>query len=432
MQKPITRIIVMVLVVGCSHFGFAQSGEQSPPAKPLVSRAAAKPAGSLLTLDEAIRTGLATHPLLERSRYSALIAKALTRQTQGERYPWLEASIAGSSGSLRIITTDGKTIHDRGGHGFDPGGALAKHNQNMVSGGFILNQLISDFGYTAHRILASEANEAASEKEILTNKAFVILNVQKAYLSSLLQQSLVTIATETVKQRQAVRDQVEALYQHQLKSRVDLDLMLVEVSTAELSLIKAQNDLKQSFAVLNNAMGIKGPPAFAKLAEQCQQRFCYSCPYVHMHQVAHFLFRILQFIGIALHKLVSKRMVDLQHGFKKAQINITDRDRLNSRGAYRIFFFVAQSPVAKHVSRFGKTKDQLLLIAPLPVHFYDTAVYEVHAAYRLAFLKEGSSFFKPDIFTVSAYQRLPAGQAVAAEEAKAEITTILRCRHLEV
>jgi outer membrane protein TolC len=255
MQRLVINIIVMALLVGCPHFGFAQSGEQAP-------RAVAKPAGALLTLAEAIRTGLATHPLLEHSRYSTLIAKARTRQTQGERYPWLEASIAGSSGSLRIITTDGKAIHDRGGHGFDPGGALAKHNQNMVSGGFLLNQLISDFGYTAHRILAAEASEAASEKAILTNKAFVILNIQKAYLNSLLQQSLVTIATETVKQRQAVRDQVQALYQHQLKSKVDLDLMLVEVSSAELSLIKAQNDLKQSFAALNNAMGIEGPARY--------------------------------------------------------------------------------------------------------------------------------------------------------------------------
>lgn len=262
MQRLIISIIVATLVVGYSHFGIAQLGEQAPPATTVVPRTLAKPAGSLLTLAEAISTGLATHPLLERSRYSTLIAKALTRQTRGDRYPWLEASIAGSSGSLRIITTDGKAIHDRGGHGFDPGGALAKHNQNMVSGGFLLNQLISDFGYTAHRILAAEANEAASEKVILTNKAFVILNVQKAYLNSLLQQSLVTIATETVRQRQAIRDQVQALYQHQLKSKVDLDLMLVEVSSAELSLIKAQNDLKQSFAALNNAMGIEGPDRY--------------------------------------------------------------------------------------------------------------------------------------------------------------------------
>src|SRR5262245_31190753 len=255
MRQPIIiGILATVFTVGFSSVGLAQSEIQSRPD--------VKPVGSLLKLDDAIRTGLATHPLIERSRYSALIAKAMTRQTQGEQYPWLEASIAESGGSLRITTADGKIIHDRGGHGFDPGSALAHHNQNMVSGGLLLNQLITDFGYTAHRILAKEANEAASEKEVLTNKALVILNVQKAYLDCLLQKSLVTIAAETVKRRQALRDQVQGLYNHQLKSKVDLDLILVEVSNAELSLIKAQNDLKQSFAALNNAMGIDGPDRY--------------------------------------------------------------------------------------------------------------------------------------------------------------------------
>lgn len=224
------------------------------PLRPAVSQA-----GAMLTLDEAIRTGLVQHPLIERSRSQSLIAKALTKQTQGELYPWLEASVAGSSGSLRIVTSDGKIVHDRGGHGFDPGGALPKHNQNMLTGGLLLNQLITDFGYTAHRILASQANEAASEKEILTNKALVILNVQRAYLNCLLQQNLVEIAGETVRRRKAIRDQVQALYKGQFKSKVDLDLILVEVSNAELALIKTQNDLRQAFAALDNAMGIEDP-----------------------------------------------------------------------------------------------------------------------------------------------------------------------------
>jgi outer membrane protein TolC len=216
----------------------------------------------VLRLQEAILIGLESHPSIARSNYAALSAKAATKQTRGERYPWLEASIAGTAGSLRIVTTDGKAVHDRGGHGFDPGGALAKHNQNMLTGGLMLNQLITDFGYTAHRIVANEANEAASEKEILTTKAFVILEVQKAYFDCLLRKNLVTIAAETVKRRQAVRDQVQALYNHQLKSKVDLDLMLVEVANAELSLIKAQNELKRSFAELNNAMGVDGPDRY--------------------------------------------------------------------------------------------------------------------------------------------------------------------------
>lgn len=262
MRHTVVRILVIALVSICPHFAFAGPEDPSAPIERSAAGAPAKSSDALLKLDDAIRAGLATHPLVERARHSLLISKALTRQTQGERYPWLEASVAESSGSLRIVTTDGKTIHDRGGHGFDPGGSLAHHNQNMVSGGLLLNQLISDFGYTAHRILATEANEAAGEKEILTNKAFVILNVQKAYLNCLLQKNLVAIAAETVKRRHAILDQVQALYKHQLKSKVDLDLVSVEVSNAELSLIRAHNDLKRSFAELNNAMGVDGPDRY--------------------------------------------------------------------------------------------------------------------------------------------------------------------------
>ncbi|MGH7182341.1 MAG: TolC family protein, partial [Nitrospiraceae bacterium] len=264
-RVPIKSTGIVMALIGLTNVGHQSFGATESvlaPAGATAFQTLPKNQGEVLRLHEAIRIGLERHPLLERSQYAVQLAKALTKQTRGGRYPWLEASVAGTAGSLRIVTTDGKTVHDQGGHGFDPGGALAKTNQNMLTGGFILNQLISDFGYTAHRILANEANEAAGEKEILTNKAFVILTVQKAYLNCLLQKSLVTIAAETVTQRQVVRDQVQSLYRHQLKSKVDLDLMLVEVSNAELSLIKAQNDFKQSIAALNNAMGIEGPDRY--------------------------------------------------------------------------------------------------------------------------------------------------------------------------
>ncbi|TKB70472.1 MAG: TolC family protein [Nitrospira sp.] len=216
------------------------------------------PRSNFLGLEEAIRIGLSQHPLIQQTRYTSVAAKAVTKQTRGELYPWLEASVAESNGSLRITTSDGQIVHGRGGIGFLPGAALPHHNQNMLTGGLILNQLITDFGYTAQRILANEANEAASEKEILTNKAVIILTIQKAYLTCLLQQSLVEIAGETVKRRNTLRDQVQALYKHQLKSKVDLDLILVEVSNAKLAFIRAQNDLTQAFATLNNAMGVEG------------------------------------------------------------------------------------------------------------------------------------------------------------------------------
>lgn len=222
----------------------------------------AKAPGSYLSLDEAIRIGLAQHPLLERSRYTSQVVQAITKQIKGERYPWIEASVAGGSGSLRIISADGKLIHDRGGHGFDPGGALPKNNQNMITGGLILNQLITDFGFTAHRLLASQASETATQKDILTNKALVILKVQQAYLNCLMEQKLLEVSQATLKRHQALARLVQTLYKKQLKSKLDLDLIMVEVTNAEAALVKSRNDLTQQFAALNNAMGIVGGPRY--------------------------------------------------------------------------------------------------------------------------------------------------------------------------
>lgn len=257
MRQHVMLATLSILLGTHVGVGSAQSGTAANG-----SAADSHASSTVLTVKEAIRIGLDRHPSLEQSRYASQAAQAITKQIKGDQYPWLEASIAGSSGSLRIVTSDGRTIHDRGGHGFDPGGALPHHNQNMLTGGLLVNQLITDFGYTAHRILAGHATEAASEKARLTKKAMVILNVQKAYLNCLLQQQLIKVTEETLKRRRAVLEQVEVLYKHQLKSKVDLDLIRVETSNAELALIRAQNDLKTNMAVLNNAMGIQQPETY--------------------------------------------------------------------------------------------------------------------------------------------------------------------------
>jgi outer membrane protein len=247
------RLIIIVfcfLFVGVPNISVAESG-RTAQTKPQTL-----PVGSLLTLERAIQIALNTHPLVERAEHGKSVARAITKQTKGERYPWLEASIAGSSGSLRIVSADARTIHDQGAHGFDPGGALPKHNQNMLTGGLILNQLISDFGYTAHRILATELNEELSDKQLMTHKAQVILNVQRAYLTTLLRQRQAELAGSTLRARQAFRDRVSSLYRNQLRSKVDLDLLEVEVSNAEFELLGRNNDVKQEFAALNNAMGL--------------------------------------------------------------------------------------------------------------------------------------------------------------------------------
>ncbi|WP_447972191.1 TolC family protein [Nitrospira sp. Kam-Ns4a] len=246
MSTPVIGVLLgLLLALPLARAGGAESPSAPPP-------------GATLSLEQAVRIGLATHPLLDRARYAALAAKAIVKQTEGQLYPWLEASAAGSAGAMRIVSADGKVIHDRGGHGFDPGGALPHHNQNMVTGGLILNQLLTDFGTTGHRILASQADQAASEKEILTHRALVVLNVQQAYFHCLMQERLVEVAEAALAQRRTLAEQVQTLYRRELKSKLDLDLLLVEVANAELALIQAKNELARRFAVLNHAMGLQG------------------------------------------------------------------------------------------------------------------------------------------------------------------------------
>ncbi|MBI3779035.1 MAG: hypothetical protein HY274_09015 [Gammaproteobacteria bacterium] len=54
----------------------------------------------------------------------------------------------------------------------------------MTDPGARVDLLITDFGRTAHRILASRSQQAFAEKQVLTSKALVILNVEQAYLAA--------------------------------------------------------------------------------------------------------------------------------------------------------------------------------------------------------------------------------------------------------
>src|SRR5207247_4269590 len=60
-----------------------------------------------------------------------------------------------------------------------------------------------------------------------------------------------------------IKQQVETLYRNQLKSKLDLGLVQVQLSDAEFLVIRARNDLAAAFADLNNAMGIEGSNAYS-------------------------------------------------------------------------------------------------------------------------------------------------------------------------
>ncbi len=212
------------------------------------SKPAFEPAihGSFLALRQALDVALQKHPILQEASASMKAATARTQQTKSLYYPQVYANVDTAAGVGRINPR------------FLIGGGLLQPNLSAYSAGVIANQRLYDFGFTRNLVESSQLAEQAQEQDIQARRALVALNVQRTYFSSLKRRRLVEIAEQTVRERGVIKGQIEALFRQQLKSKLDLDLVQVELTNAESLLVKARNDLKASFADLNRVMGIAG------------------------------------------------------------------------------------------------------------------------------------------------------------------------------
>lgn len=204
--------------------------------------------GSFLSLRQAIEIAMKKHPLLREADASLKAATARTEQTKSLYYPQISANFDTVSGVGRVNPRF-----------IAPAGAMLQPNLSQYAGGVAANQRLFDFGYTNNLVESSQLAQKAQEQDVSARRAIVILNVQRTYFNSLKRRRLVQIAEETVRERGAIKFQIEQLYRKQLKSKLDLDLVQVELTNAQSQLVRARNDLKASFADLNRAMGISGP-----------------------------------------------------------------------------------------------------------------------------------------------------------------------------
>lgn len=204
--------------------------------------------GRFLGLQTAIETSLQNHPIVQEANAGLTASTARTEQARSLYYPQVYANADGAAGAARINPRF-----------VTPAGGLLQGNMSQYTAGVLASQRVYDFGFTKNLVESSQYGERAQEQDVNARRALVILNTQRSYLNSLKRQRLVRIAEETVRERGIITGQIETLYRQQLKSKLDLDFVKVELVNAEALLVRARNDLKSSFADLNRAMGIAGP-----------------------------------------------------------------------------------------------------------------------------------------------------------------------------
>ena len=239
MSATIMRVTLWIVFISVVVPTFAAAQPSTRASEPPMR-------GSFLGLQKAIELALENHPLVQEAGATLKAATSRTEQARAIYYPRIEANFDTAAGAGRLNPR------------FLVGGFLVQLNLSQYVGGVSVSQRIFDFGFTQHTVDSAHLAERAQELDINARQALVVLNVQGSYLTSLKHQRLVQIAEETVRERGIIKGQIEALYRQQLKSKLDLDLVQVELTNAESLLVKARNGLKSSFANLNRAIGIAG------------------------------------------------------------------------------------------------------------------------------------------------------------------------------
>lgn len=203
-----------------------------------------------LTLDEAIRTALREHPDVRQARAALEAARARTAQARADYFPHIDVSgfgkqgLSGASGALGLSGLVTSPL-------FRDLGASAALFQNIY-----------DFGRTAHQVKASRWAAISLEHALEAQRAWVTLNVERAYYRALQAQRLVEVGRKVLQERRLTARQAAAFHRAELTSKVDVTLAEANVAQAELDLMRAEEQLATAFAELNHAMGIIGQPTY--------------------------------------------------------------------------------------------------------------------------------------------------------------------------
>jgi len=201
-----------------------------------------------LTLKDAEALALRNHPRLQAANLEAQAAGQLTREVKSADYPTAIANLTGGAAlpNSRVAA----------------GGLNNPIILNRYSNGLELQQLITDFGRTSNLVASARLQASAASATTQQTQQDVLLAVDRAYYGTLRAQAVLEVAQDTVKTRQVVVDQVQALEQSKLKSGLDLSFAQVDLAQAQLLLVQAQNDVKAAYAELADALGLPSPQPF--------------------------------------------------------------------------------------------------------------------------------------------------------------------------
>lgn len=211
--------------------------------------------GEQLTLSRAIEIALANQPTIRAGQSQVRVNEARIGQAQANYYPQLAytadySRISPASSSNRVFTAGSGTSVSTGGA------------YDQYTTGVGLNQLVYDFGKTGSQVKAQRFSTEASRFDLQNIRQVVVFNVRQSYYALLAGQRLTTVAQESVKGFQHHLDQARGFFDVGLRPKFDVTKAEVDLGSARLGLIKAENLVRLSRVTLNNNLGLTDVPEY--------------------------------------------------------------------------------------------------------------------------------------------------------------------------
>jgi outer membrane protein len=216
-------------------------GPQNDPGKPTV-----------LSLKDAQALALKNNPVISVARLTALASQQVTRQVRSNLWP--------------TVTADLTAVDADPGSRITAGALSNSAIYQRAAAGATVNQLLTDFGRTTNLISSASLAAKAENQNAIATKEQILLAVDQAFYNALQSHAILTVAQQTVSDRQTVADQVGALFKNKLKSELDFSFANVNLAQAKLLLLDAQNNENAALASLSAVLGFPSLQNF-QLAE---------------------------------------------------------------------------------------------------------------------------------------------------------------------
>jgi len=238
--------VIVLAAIALGTIAMAPSGAaQQQPASPPRGTPAAGQGTAVntrsLTIEEAEGIGIKNNPQITVGKLRALEAHEFVREARSALMPQVNLN----------LTAVGANNGSRLSAGYLNNPVL----YSRAAGGATVSQLITDFGRTTNLVSSSQFQAKAQDENAVATRQDIVLAVDQAFYNALETKALLKVAQDTMKARQDLVDQIQALTNAKLRSEIDLAFAKVDLARAKLLMLDSESSYDASLSTLSAILG---------------------------------------------------------------------------------------------------------------------------------------------------------------------------------